>query len=546
MADYWSKYLAQRVSRRRALQIGAAGGTAAAALALIGCGGGSGSSTSTTTEGGSASTEHSPDLADNQVVRRRITQEHIPFDPATIFRVNTEEIAFHVYSALTTYGPKDDTAVPDLASAWEITDGGAAYTFKLNKGVKWHKNFGEFTSEDVVYSYKRILDPATSSSYVPNFTLIDSIQAPDAYTVVIKLKSPDGNFLHQVANYHQGAIVNRKAIESLGKDYGYQPVGTGPFVFDHYTPGQETVLTRFADYFKGPATLSQIIFRKIADAETAAIALQNEEIDVLGSVSNEATYRRLEADPRISVRQTEKVGHVSVGLFNANAKPLDDPRVRKALSHAVDREAVVKATAPINGRVWKNIIPSWMTVSNPDVPWFAYDPTTAKQLLSAAGATNLSFKYLNTAASEENQFYADYWSKIGVKVEFDLVDEPTFNARRVANDYQLSYRGLPSINPDDMLFGYFHSAYFAPKGYNTARFSNPDVDRLLETARAELDAEKRKKAYFEAQAKAMSDAPYMPMNMNRRVDINLKWIDPAEANPLTNVLFYPTKVYKKA
>jgi peptide/nickel transport system substrate-binding protein len=550
MAGYWEKFTTERVGRRRALQIGAIGGTSLAALALVGCGsdesGSTPSSAPTPAQSVAANPGHSSELAPQQVVRRRITQELIPLDPATIFRISSEEIAFNVYSALATYDANSPEVVPDAAESWEVSDDGLTLSFKIRKGMKWHKDYGELTAEDVVYSYKRVLEPATGSSYTSNFAGVDQIQSPDPSTVVIKLKAPDANFFHQVANYHQGAIVNRKAIESLGADYGFKPVGTGPFIFASYTPGQETVLERFPQYYKGAATLEKVILRRIADNETAAIALQNEEIDILGSISNEQTYARLEADDRVFVRQTPTVGHVSNGIFNANTKPLDDVRVRKAMYHAVDRDAVVAAVAPINGRVWNNIIPSWMPEANADVPTFAYDPAEAKALLSAAGASSgLSFKFLHTQATEELQFYLDYWSKVGIKVEFELVDEPTFVTRRAAADYVMTYRGLPSINPDDMLFGYFHSKYHVPTGYNAAKLSNPKVDSALEKARAEFDTEKRIASYKEAQALAMADAPYMPHNHNRRIDINLKWIDPAESNPLTNMLFYPMKVYKK-
>jgi len=548
MAGYWDKFRTERIGRRRALQMGAIGGTGLAALALVGCGSSEDGGGSTTVDEGltqNSNPGHSSELAPQQVVRRRITQELIPLDPATIFRISSEEIAYNVYSALATYDANSPKVVPDAAASWEVTDD-TTLTFKLNKGMKWHRGFGELTAEDVVYSYKRVLDPSVASSYTSNFANLDQISAPDPETVVIKLKKPDANFFHQVANYHQGAIVNRKAIESLGKDYGFKPVGTGPFVFASYTPGQETVLERFPEYFKGPATLEKVILRRIADNETAAIALQNEEIDVLGSITNEQTYKRLQSDDRIWVRQSDTVGHVSVGIFNANKKPLDDVRVRKAMYHAVDRDAVSAAVAPINGRIWNNIIPVWMPETNPNIQPFAYDPAEATKLLSAAGASSgVSLKFLHTQATEELQFYLDYWSKVGIKVEFELVDEPTFVTRRVAADYELTYRGLPSINPDDMLFGYFHSAYHVPKGYNAAKLSNPKVDSALEKAQAEFDAEKRRALYWEAQELAMADAPYMPHNHNKRIDINLKWIDPAESNPLTNMVFYPMKVYKK-
>ena len=109
----------------------------------------------------------------------------------------------------------------------------------MRNGVTWQKNFGDFSAEDVVYSYNRIMDPATASTYAAEFNNVASVTAPDTSTVVIKLKVPDVNFLHQVANYHQGQVVNRKAIEQFGPDYKFNPIGTGPFVFESFTPAQQ-------------------------------------------------------------------------------------------------------------------------------------------------------------------------------------------------------------------------------------------------------------------------------------------------------------------
>ena len=172
-----------------------------------------------------------PAKAQEKTLRVRFYDDPAGFDPATIFRVENENIAFNIFSGLTTYDSKTGKIIPDLAESWETKDN-ITWIFKLRRGVQWQKGFGEFTSADVVYSYNRILDPATASPYRNEFVDLKSVQAPDDYTIVITLNSPDGNFLHQVANYHQGQIVNKKAIEAAGKQVRWQPVGTGPYYLD--------------------------------------------------------------------------------------------------------------------------------------------------------------------------------------------------------------------------------------------------------------------------------------------------------------------------
>ncbi len=562
MASYWEKFSKDRVRRRRVLQIAALGTGGIAAVALVGCGSddddsasSSGGSTGTTGSTGASSTgatgstssgASGGELAAQQVVRRRLTQDLIGLDPATIFRINTEEVAFHVYNALTTYGTSAEP-MPDLAESWEVSPDKVTLTFKLASGVKWHKDYGELTSEDVKFSYDRILDPATASTYINQFANIDSVEAPDATTLVIALKQPDANFMHQVASYHQGQVVNQKALEDLGKDYGYHPVGTGPYVFDSFVPDQEVVLKRFDDYFKGPGTLTEIHLRFIPDNETGAIAFQNEEIDLYGSTTNEETFKRLQNDDRVALYWQDNSGGPSVGLFSGKVESLQDPRVRKAYMQAIDTEAVLKATNPVTYRNWNSIIPDWMDGYTADLPTFDYDVEAAKQQLAAAGFDKgLTLKYLTTSVTAGNQFEQDYLSKVGITLDFEIVDQPTFVSRRPSGDFEVCNRFYPAVNPDEMLFGHFHTDYAPPNGLNTMFYSNPEVDSLLESARAEFDKDKRVALYIQAQQKAMADAPYRPNGFNRRADFAFKWIDGVQVNPLTNMLYYPMKVLKQA
>jgi ABC-type transport system substrate-binding protein len=555
MANYWDRFIKDRVKRRRVLQMAALGSAGIGALALVGCGSddedeaattGSGTTGGTTGSTGAVSSgSGGGELATEQVVRRRITQDLIGMDPATIFRINTEEIAFHVYSALATYGPSAEP-VPDLAESWEVGPDQTTLTFKLHAGVQWHKGYGELTSEDVKFSYDRILDPATGSTYINQFNLIDSIESPDATTVTIKLKEPDANFFHQVANYHQGAIANQRALEELGADYGYNPIGTGPFTFESFVPDQEVVIQRFDEYFGGPATLERIHLRFISDQETGAIAFQNGEVDIMGSTSNEETFKRLEADDRVAVNWQDQAGGPSVGLFSGKVPVLQDPRVRKAYSHAIDNEAVSKATSPLTYRVWNSIIPDWMDGYTDDLPTYGYEPETARQLLEAAGhGDGLTLKLLTSGVSAANQFEQDYLSRVGITLEFEVVDQPAFVSRRPNGDFEVAGRFYPAVNPDEMLFGHFHTDYAPPNGLNTTFYSNPEVDSLLEAARADFDRESRLAKYVQAQQLAMADAPYRTSNFNRRVEFAFKWIEGVQTNPLTNMLYYPMKVLKQ-
>ncbi|MBW7458143.1 ABC transporter substrate-binding protein, partial [Paenibacillus sepulcri] len=292
-----------------------------------------------------------------KVLKVRFYDDPAGFDPANIFRIENENIAFNIFSGLTSYASDTGEIIPDLAESWE-TEGNKVWTFKLRQGVQWQKGYGEFTSADVLYSYNRILDPATASPYAAEFNNVDSIEAPDKYTVVIKLKTPDGNFLHQVANYHQGQIVKKEAIEKFGDQVKWNPVGTGPFEVEKIDPSSEIILVRHEAYYQGPAPIQKIIFSIIKDEATANIALQNGEIDVIMRANREENLDILE-------KAGFKLNHVdnyavSLKVFNLDNPILANLKVRQAWAYAVDFDAISEGVSPRLQKGAKSILLDWM------------------------------------------------------------------------------------------------------------------------------------------------------------------------------------------
>ena len=178
-----------------------------------------------------ASTLAGPAMAQGKTLTVRFYDDPAGFDPANIFRIENENIAFNIFSGLTTYDGVTGEIIPDLATSWETTDN-KTWTFKLREGVTFHKGYGEVTAADVIYSFNRIKDPATASPYAAELAGIVSMEAPDPYTLIIALDAPNGNFLHTVANYHQGQIVSQKAVEEAGDQVRWQPIGTGPYYLE--------------------------------------------------------------------------------------------------------------------------------------------------------------------------------------------------------------------------------------------------------------------------------------------------------------------------
>jgi peptide/nickel transport system substrate-binding protein len=481
--------------------------------------------------------------AQEKTLRVRFYDDPAGFDPANIFRTENENIAFNIFSGLTTYSGASGDIAPDLAESWETTDN-KRWVFKLRHNVKWHKGFGDFTSADVVYSYNRIRDPATASPYASEFASIDKIEAPDDYTVVIELKAPDGNFLHSVANYHQGQIVNKKAIEAAGRQVRWQPIGTGPFYLDQIDVNSRIVLKRNADYFRGKAPIETIIFQIIKDESTAAIALRKGEVDLVMRSNRQENLETLQKEGFVMNRVDDYAP--SLRIFNPKNKALSDVRVRRAIAYAIDYDAINKATAPLLQKYTASILEPWMAGYTADVPTYPYNPELAKKLLAEAGyAKGLTFKNLSTSAqgvTEFQQFEIDYLAQVGVKMEMELVDTPTFNQRRNNGDFESTTRLLPAVNPDMVLFSYLHPENIAPKGLNGAFYNNPRVTELLDQVRSVLDAKKRKDMYAEIQKIVMTDLFYLPIYSNAAVWPGKKNVTGVKVNFLAQVGFFDVDI----
>jgi peptide/nickel transport system substrate-binding protein len=466
------------------------------------------------------------------------------FDPATLFRIETENVAFNIYSGLTTYDPVNGDIVPDLAESWEVEDA-TKWTFRLRRGVQWHAGYGELSASDVVYSYNRVLDPATGSPYRNAFANVEEVTALDDYTVNIILRSPDANFLHQVASYHQGQVVKKEAVEKFGGQYQMNPVGTGPFMLERFTPNSEIVLARHDGYFHGPANLKKVIYRIIKDDSTAEVALKNREVDIAGRLSQDEIVERLQKDSRFTLYKLEGYA-ISLLMLNTEFEPFSKVEVRRAMAHAVDWDGILQATAPLTASKAPGIVPRWMSVFADGAPTYTYDPDRARSLLRSAGYPDgFAVKYTRSAAggtSEADLLLKDYLGKVGINMDFELVETTVYNQKRNRGDFQMSGRLLPAVNPDTILFSYLHPSNVAPNGLNGARYVNDRVTGLIEGARAEGDAARRSQMYHEAQRLVMEDVPYLPRSQNNTYWPAWQGVKGVAINKLANVNFWPVTV----
>jgi peptide/nickel transport system substrate-binding protein len=495
----------------------------------------SGASTSTT--------DSNFKLADTQELSVRIYEEPTGFDPASIFRIEAENVAVNIYSGLTTFDSKTGEPIADLAEHWEIAPDAKTFTFKLRPNIQWQSDYGRLTSADVRYSYERILNPATRSSYRAEFNNIDGIETPDDLTVVIKLKAPDVNFLYQVGNYHQGQIVKREAVEKFGDAYPRNPVGSGPYRLTSWTPNSQMVLEAHDGYFRGKPSLRKVTYRLIKDENAAEVAIRNGEVAVAINFTLNETLQRLAKDTTLVLLKSDAYAN-NLAVLNLDFKPFSDLRVRQAMVYAVDYPSIAKRLAPLTQSPADNLIPPFMPVYTNDVPHYPYSVDKAKELLKAAGYPNgFSVKLLQGGPPDApTQLRQAMYADAGIKLDFDIVDTAALNRRRGTGEYEIAGRLYPAVNPDTLLFGYLHPDNIVPQGLNGAKYNNPTLTAKLEAARAETNVDKRKALYAEVEKIAMTDLPYLPMYVANVYWAAYPWVHGVTVNKLAEAEWYPVKI----
>ena len=484
--------------------------------------------------------------AQEKVLRVRIGSDITGLDPAKLFNIENQVICNHIYNGLVRYEyEKNGAIVPDLAERWDVSTDGRTYTFHLRKGVKWHKGYGELTADDVKFSYERVLDPKTASRYQGEFKLVEAVEVVDPLTVRIRLKSKYPGFLNKVAAYNQGFVISKKAMEKLGDQYATYPVGTGPFVFESWSPKNQVVLLANKEYFGGAPKLDRVVFKLIQEETTAEIALQRGEIDVFFALQNAEVIDRLSKAPGITV-QRRTANHTINAVLNSTYEPLGKPQVRLAIAHALNLKALREVF--FNGLKGQ---PNWVLTSSfeesaKDLTEWPYDPDKAKALLREAGYPN-GFRL--TITSPTLQPYdkvavvlADDLRKVGLDTNVQLLERAAYLAARGAGTPQVVITGVTGpADPDQPLWNLLHSSSFPP-GLNTARYKG--IDQLLEAAQVELDRTKRLALYRQIQLKLREDVPIVPLYNDQLFAATRAGVKGFAPDPQFTMNAYPVTIEK--
>ncbi len=434
-------------------------------------------------------------------------------------------MGFHLFDQLVRE-PSPGKFVPSLAQRWEVNPTADEYTFYLRNDVKFHDGT-PFNAEAVKYTFDRVVNPDLKSQAA--FSAIgpyDSSTVVDPYTIKVKFKSGYAPFLDSVAQPFL-SIVSPTAVEKYGKDFGNNPVGSGPFKFASYATDNEIKMVKNGEYawapsvyrHSGPPYLDTITWRIISDPQTRVAALKAGEVHFIEDLPLQ-NYAEVQGNSAYQIIEGVMAGSGYSFMINVTRPPTDDVKVRQAMEWATDKVGVIKST-------WNGLFqPACSVLTSITFGYdastcqtYTYDPQKAAALLDEAGwklngdtrskdgqelAIDLYYRADQQVNVDQVTFLQANYQAIGMKVNLHgLAQAGYFDAVR-RGDHNMQPWWGPATDPD-VVRQYFYSAN-ADGGTNRSRYKNQDMDNLINQAASYTDPAKRQATYATIQKKALDEA----------------------------------------
>jgi len=507
----------------RALGVSTAAVVVGVLVLLSGCGGGE--------EGSSDQGTPAAPVTGGEL--RLLGRDPLTLDPACASDVDSANYIVEVFGGLVTID-RDLQIVPDIAEHWDVSDDGTVYTFQLRRGVLFHNGDRQVTASDVKYSMERALDPDTQSTvaevYLGDIVGVEEfidgdadevtgIEAVDNYTLRITIDAPKPYFLAKLT-YPTGFVVDRRQVDgsTCFSDTNWQrhPNATGPFKLKEWDLGQRIVLEPNSRYHLGAPLLGRVEYT--LGGGSAITMYENDEIDVTGVGLNDIERVRDPAEPlNAEFHEAPRMDIWYIG-FNVEKPPFDDPKVRQAFAHAIDKDKLIEVVLLDAVVEADGILPPGIPGFNEELQGLDFDPEKARQLLAEskyggpAGLPDMEIASSGRGASVgpvSEAILAMWEDNLGVKVSTRQTEFATFLSDLRDGEYQIFEMGWVADYPDpeNFLKIQFHSG----SSNNYSQYANPDVDRLLEEADTETDEATRMSLYQQAEQIIVNDVPWIPL-----------------------------------
>lgn len=440
---------------------------------------------------------------------------------------------------------KDMKLTNVLAESYEVSDDGLTYTIRLRPGIKFHDG-SDFNASAVKANLDRASNPENHLKRYNLFKHIGSTEVVDPTTVKITLKQPFSAFINNLA--HPAAVmISPDALKKYGKEIGFHPVGTGPYKFVTWNQTDFVKVARWDGYWKpGYPKLDSITWRPVVDNNTRAAMLQTGEAHFAFPVPLEQVSL-LKKNSKLDVVTTPSIMQRYISL-NVTQKPFDNPKVREALEYAINRQALVKVAFAGYATPATGIVPPAIDFSRSYTP-LPYNPAKARELLKEAGypqgfETTLWASHNHTTAQKVLQFTQQQLAQVGVKVKVTAMDAGQRAAEvegkgQKENKVRMFYTGWSASTgeADWALTPLFATSSWPPTIFNTAFYSNPQVDKGLADALKTTDRDQKAKLYQEVQDRIWNDRPWIPLVVEQLLSANTKSLSGFYVMPDTSFNF---------
>jgi peptide/nickel transport system substrate-binding protein len=464
-----------------------------------------------------------------------VASDMTSMDPHVGKEIAAVVVTNNIFATLVSLTPEGEVA-PYIAESWTQVDE-KTFDFTIRKDIKWHDG-SVLTPDDVVFSLNRAIN-SPYVSYIVNY--IEKVEKVGEL-VRVTLKAPYVGALINLA-IPFAAIVPQKVVEDDPDGFVMNPIGCGPYKFVEWQQGNYVKITRFDDYFLGPAKTKDIIFRIIPEATQRTIALENGEVDLVYDLPVN-DLARVEDDPNLQLFSNPSLTTWYVSM-NVEDPILSNKKVRQAIRYAVDTQAIIDSVLYGAGAPANSIVPPAARGYVKDAPYYKQDIEKAKQLLAEAGYPN-GIK-LKLAVAEDVtrvavcQILQDQLKQANIDVEINLFDASTYYTHANRKEFQLAfYFWICSAgHADYQYYSLLHSSQHGAGG-NRSFFSNPEADRLIEEGRSTIVLEENLAAYTALERILDEEVPnllvcYVNMNVGASAKVDGFVMHPAGYHNLETV-----------
>jgi|HubBroStandDraft_4_1064222.scaffolds.fasta_scaffold87733_2 peptide/nickel transport system substrate-binding protein len=471
---------------------------------------------------------------------------------------SSHEVGAMIYDGLVKTD-KDLNPAPAMAESWTYSRDCLELTFKLRRDVKWHDE-RPFTADDVVFTYQTMINPKTPAPFKEGFMLVKDVVAPDPYTVRVRYAEPYARAVETWSTY----MLPKHLLQSFAEagtlresPQNSWPVGTGPYRFQEWKPGEKVVLIANPDYYEGRPYLSRIVYRVIPSQATIFLELKAKGVDYVSTLTGIQYARQTEypAFRKAYHKFRYPASDYTFLGFNLKDPRFADRRVREAFAHAINKQELIdgvrlglarEANGPIRPGTW---------AYTDDVKRFAYDPEKAKALLAEAGWKDrdgdgivedpdgkpFTLTIRTNQGNDERKKIAEIIQQrlkdVGVQAEIQLIEWAAFIKEFVKpRRFELIVLGLGTgTDPDQYVV--WHSSQRGPDQMNRTGYANPEVDRLLEVGRRSCVQQDRLRSYHQIQRILAEDLPMIFLYYRDALPVvssRIRGVSPAPAGILHN------------